>query len=72
MNRSQEKALKGKEPMNTALAYSPLLKNKHAVIFGASGAIGTAVAKEFAAQMAAVFLSDRAYSDVEQVVNEIT
>lgn len=58
--------------MNTALAYTSLLKNKRAVIFGAGGAIGTAVAKEFAAHGATVFLSGRAHNDVEQVVNEIT
>ncbi len=58
--------------MNTASAYTSLLKNKRAVIFGAGGAIGTAVAKEFAAHGATVFLSGRAHNDVEQVVNEIT
>jgi NAD(P)-dependent dehydrogenase (short-subunit alcohol dehydrogenase family) len=41
--------------MKTVSVDTPLLKNKHAVIFGAGGAIGTAVAKEFAAQGATVF-----------------
>ena len=58
--------------MDTASTQTPLLKNKHAVIFGAGGAVGTAVAKEFAAQGATVFLSGRAKSDEEQVVDEIT
>lgn len=69
---SQEKALEGNKRMNTASAYTSLLKNKRAVIFGAGGAVGTAVAKEFAAHGATVFLSGRAHNDVEQVVNEIT
>jgi NAD(P)-dependent dehydrogenase (short-subunit alcohol dehydrogenase family) len=43
--------------MDTSLTHTPLLTNKHAVIFGAGGAVGTAVAKEFAAQGATVFLS---------------
>lgn len=45
-----------------------LLKNKHAVIFGGGGAIGTAVAREFAAQGATVFLSSRTLDAVEQTV----
>ncbi len=49
-----------------------ILKNKRAVIFGAGGAVGTAVAKGFAAQGATVYLSGRAKSDVEQVVDDIT
>jgi NAD(P)-dependent dehydrogenase (short-subunit alcohol dehydrogenase family) len=57
--------------MNTTPAFTPLLKNKNAVIFGASGAVGTAVAKEFAAQGATVFLSGRTPSNVEQVAQEI-
>src|SRR5260370_17288212 len=69
---SQEKALEGNKRMNTAAAYKCLLKDKGAVIFGAGGAVGTAVAKEFAAHGATVFLSGRAHNDVEQVVNEIT
>ena len=57
--------------MNTASTSTPLLKNKHAVIFGAGGAVGTAVAKEFAAQGATVFLSGRALNAVEQVAADI-
>ena len=50
---------------------SSLLQNKRAVIFGASGAVGSATAKEFAAQGAAVFLSGRTLNAVEQVAQEI-
>ncbi len=57
--------------METPLTHTPLLKNKHAVIFGAGGAIGTAVAKEFAAQGATVFLSGRRLAAIEQVAEEI-
>ena len=41
--------------MDTPLTHTQLLTHKHAVIFGAGGAVGTAVAKEFAAQGATVF-----------------
>lgn len=59
------------ERMETPLTHTPLLTNKHAVIFGAGGAVGTAVAKEFAAQGATVFLSGRTLGAVEQVAEEI-
>ena len=35
------------------------LQGKHAVVFGAGGSIGAAVAKEFAAEGAEVFLAGR-------------
>ncbi len=57
--------------MKTVSVDTPLLKNKHAVIFGAGGAVGTAVAKEFAAQGATVFLSGRTLNAIEQVALEI-
>ena len=57
---------------NTPLTHTSLLTHKHAVIFGAGGAVGTAVAKEFAAQGATVFLSGRTLSAVEQVAQEFT
>ena len=57
--------------METPLTHTSLLTRKHAVIFGASGDIGTAVAKEFAAQGATVFLSSRRMSAIEQLVQEI-
>ena len=51
--------------MDTPLTHTPLLTHKHAVIFGAGGAVGTTVAKELAAHGATVFLSGRAKNDVE-------
>jgi 3-oxoacyl-[acyl-carrier protein] reductase len=66
-----KQALKGNEPMTTASTSTSLLQNKHAVIFGASGEVGTGVAKEFAAQGATVFLSGRRLSAVEQIAAEI-
>jgi NAD(P)-dependent dehydrogenase (short-subunit alcohol dehydrogenase family) len=57
--------------METPLTHPQLLVNKHVVIFGAGGAIGQAVAKEFAAQGATVFLSCRRFAAVEQVVAAI-
>jgi NAD(P)-dependent dehydrogenase (short-subunit alcohol dehydrogenase family) len=48
-----------------------ILKGKHAVVFGAGGSIGTAVAKEFAKEGAEVFLSGRTQSAVEAVAAEI-
>src|SRR3989442_480626 len=68
---TQEQALKGNERMNTASTSTPLLKNKRAVIFGAGGAVGTAVAKEFAAQGATVFPSGRTLNAVEQLAADI-
>jgi 3-oxoacyl-[acyl-carrier protein] reductase len=47
------------------------LNNKRAVIFGASGGVGSGVAKVFAVQGATVFLSGRNLSKVEKVVSEI-
>ncbi len=57
--------------MDTPLTHTPLLTHKRAVIFGAGGAVGTAVAKEFADQGATVFLSGRTLGTVEQVAEEI-
>jgi NAD(P)-dependent dehydrogenase (short-subunit alcohol dehydrogenase family) len=48
-----------------------MLEGKHAVVFGAGGSIGAAVAREFAAQGAAVFLSGRTRSHVENVAKDI-
>jgi 3-oxoacyl-[acyl-carrier protein] reductase len=50
---------------------TPILAGKHAVVFGAGGSIGSAVAKEFAAEGAEVFLSGRSKSSVEAVAREI-
>jgi len=63
--------MKGKERMTTAPVSTSLLQNKHAVIFGAGGEVGSAVAKEFAAQGATVFLSGRHLASVEQVAADI-
>src|SRR5262245_60710292 len=48
-----------------------LLHDKTAVIFGAGGAIGSQVAREFAREGAAVFLSGRHLASVEDVADEI-
>ena len=53
-------------------ASSGLLANKHAVIFGAGGDVGSAVAREFATQGAAVFLSGRTLAPVGEVAEEIS
>jgi 3-oxoacyl-[acyl-carrier protein] reductase len=50
---------------------SSLLKGKYAVVFGAGGSVGAAVAKEFAAEGAEVFLSGRNKSSVETVAEQI-
>jgi 3-oxoacyl-[acyl-carrier protein] reductase len=48
-----------------------LLRGKHAVVFGAGGSIGAAVAREFASEGAEVFLSGRTAASVERVAKEI-
>jgi 3-oxoacyl-[acyl-carrier protein] reductase len=48
-----------------------LLQGKHAVVFGAGGSIGAAVAKAFAGEGAEVFLAGRTKSKVEQVASQI-
>lgn len=48
-----------------------LLTNKTAVVFGAGGAIGSAVARAFAAEGARLFLSGRALAKVEALAQEI-
>ena len=54
------------------MSSSPILKDKNAIVFGAGGSIGAAVAKEFAAEGAKVFLAGRTKSNVEKVAKEIT
>src|SRR5262252_7689886 len=51
---------------------TPMLKWKYAVVFGAGGSIGSAVAKEFAAEGAEVFICGRTKSTVEAVAKQIT
>ena len=47
------------------------LEGKHAVVFGAGGSVGAAVAKEFAAEGAEVFLAGRTKANVETVMRQI-
>jgi NAD(P)-dependent dehydrogenase (short-subunit alcohol dehydrogenase family) len=49
-----------------------LLEDKNAVIYGAGGSIGGAVAKEFAREGARVFLAGRTRENLEAVAREIT
>jgi NAD(P)-dependent dehydrogenase (short-subunit alcohol dehydrogenase family) len=49
-----------------------LLKNKVAVIYGAGGAVGSAVAVAFAKEGARVFLTGRTASKVELVARAIS
>ena len=49
-----------------------LLEGKCAVVFGAGGSIGAAVAREFAAEGARVFLAGRTKAGLEAVANQIT
>jgi NADP-dependent 3-hydroxy acid dehydrogenase YdfG len=48
-----------------------LLENRVAVIYGAGGAIGGAVARAFAHEGASVFLTGRKRETVDRVANEI-
>lgn len=48
-----------------------LLENKIAVIYGAGGAIGSAIARDFAREGARVFLTGRTAGPVEAVADEI-
>ncbi len=48
-----------------------ILTGKNAVVFGAAGSIGVAVAREFAAEGAKVFLAGRTRKTVEAVAKEI-
>jgi NAD(P)-dependent dehydrogenase (short-subunit alcohol dehydrogenase family) len=50
---------------------SLILQGKNAVVFGAAGTIGAAVAKEFAAEGAQVFLVGRTQSTLERVASQI-
>jgi 3-oxoacyl-[acyl-carrier protein] reductase len=49
-----------------------MLRNKNAVIYGAAGAIGGAVAQAFARQGARVFLTGRTRTKVEAIANRIS
>src|SRR5579884_4135657 len=50
---------------SNVVSRSPILQGKNAVVFGAGGSIGAAVAKEFAAEGAEVFLAGRTKSSLE-------
>jgi len=50
---------------------TPILQGKHAVVFGAAGSVGAAVAAEFAAEGAEVFLAGRTKSNIEEVAQQI-
>ena len=54
------------------MSSTSILQGKYAVIFGAGGSIGTAVAREFAAEGAEVFISGRTKPTVEAVAHQIT
>lgn len=49
-----------------------LLENKNAVVYGAGGAVGSAVARAFAREGARVFLAGRSLAKVETVAREIS
>lgn len=49
-----------------------LLKNKNAVVYGAGGAIGGAVARSFAQERAEVFLTGRTIATLKVVADDIT
>jgi NAD(P)-dependent dehydrogenase (short-subunit alcohol dehydrogenase family) len=51
---------------------SHALSSKTAIVFGAGGSIGAAVAKEFAAEGAEVFLAGRSKSGLEELAQQIT
>jgi NADP-dependent 3-hydroxy acid dehydrogenase YdfG len=48
-----------------------LLENKNAVIYGAGGSIGGAVAREFASEGVKVFLAGRTHEKLEVVARDI-
>src|ERR1035441_7009860 len=48
-----------------------ILQNKNAIIYGAGGSLGSAVAKAFADAGAKVFLTGRKISSVQKVADEI-
>ena len=50
---------------------TPLLRDKNAVIYGAGGAIGGAVARAFAGEGASVFLAGRTSARLDEVAEEI-
>src|SRR5262245_41657653 len=59
------------EPTTERKQTDMLLHNKVAVIYGAGGGIGGAVARAFAREDADVFLTGRQQASVEAIANEI-
>jgi 3-oxoacyl-[acyl-carrier protein] reductase len=55
-----------------AMADSGVLAGKHALVFGAGGSLGAAVAAEYAAEGAEVFLSGRSQANVHEVAHKIS
>lgn len=55
----------------SSVTSSLLLREKRAIVFGAGGSIGAAVAKEFAAERAEVFLAGHTKSNVEDLASQI-
>jgi NAD(P)-dependent dehydrogenase (short-subunit alcohol dehydrogenase family) len=53
------------------MSNAPILQGKNAVVFGAGGSIGAAVAREFAAEGAQVFLAGRTNANLEAVARQI-
>jgi len=53
------------------MSSSQILGGKYALVFGAAGSVGAAVAKEFAAEGAEVFLAGRTMASVDGVAKEI-
>lgn len=51
---------------------SPILNDKRAVVFGAGGSIGAAVARKFGAEGAEVFLAGRTEGTLAAVTRQIT
>jgi len=47
------------------------MQDKNAIVFGAGGSIGAAVAKEFAAEGARVFLAGRTRAPLEVLAKQI-
>ena len=67
MNASDEKQTLSPAPRSG----ERILGNKCAVVFGAGGSIGAAVAKEFAAEGARVFLAGRTKASLEAVAKQV-
>ena len=69
---TQHKAPSEKQDVRASEATARLLEGKCAVVFGAGGSIGAAVAKEFASEGARVFLAGRTMARLEAVGKQIT